>query len=63
MRQALQLLQRAHSLKADPEIAAHLAEVLWMLERRDEARRLLRESKNQHPDNDVLRATLQKLQP
>lgn len=61
--QARELLERAHALKADPEIAAHLAEVLWVLERRDEADRLLREASQQHPDNDVLRNTLRKLQP
>jgi len=63
LQQARELLERAHSLKADPEIAAHLAEVLWTLERRDEASRLLREASQQHPDNDALRNTLRKLQP
>ncbi|MCK6411625.1 MAG: tetratricopeptide repeat protein [Azonexus sp.] len=60
---ARELLERAHALKADPEIAAHLAEVLWVLNHRDEASRLLREASQQHPDNDVLRNTLRKLQP
>ncbi|MGH8584216.1 MAG: tetratricopeptide repeat protein [Gammaproteobacteria bacterium] len=31
-------LRRAFALRADPEVAAHLGEVLWMLGERDEAR-------------------------
>ena len=61
--QALQTLQTAYRIKADPEIAAHLAEVLWSLNRKAEARRLLKEAASQNPDNDVLADAIKKLQP
>ncbi len=60
---ARQTLEKAYGLKADPEIAAHLGEVLWTLGRRDEALRLLRTAAAQHPDNEVLTGTLKKLAP
>lgn len=61
--EALQTLERAYSLKADPEIAAHLGEVLWQLGRRDEARRILREAAKKHPENEVLAGTLKRFLP
>ena len=61
--QALQTLQTAYRIKADPEIAAHLAEVLWSLNRKAEAQRLLKEAASQNPDNDVLADAIKKLQP
>ena len=61
--EALQTLERAYSLKADPEIAAHLGEVLWQLGRRDEARRILRDAAKKHPENEVLAGTLKKFLP
>ena len=60
---ALQTLQGAYRIKADAEIAAHLAEVLWHKGRQDEARRLLEETARRHPDHSVVSRTLQKLQP
>src|SRR5690606_24161735 len=38
--QAEQYLRRAHMLRPDPEIAAHLGEVLWVAGRHDEARQI-----------------------
>ena len=61
--EALQTLERAYSLKADPEIAAHLGEVLWQLGRRDEARRILRDAAKKHPENEVLAGTLKRFLP
>ncbi len=61
--QALQTLQTAYRIKADPEIASHLAEVLWSLNRKAEAQRLLKEASSQNPDNEVLADTIKKLQP
>lgn len=51
---AASYLQRALSIRADPEIAAHLGEVLWMLGRQDDAARTWREAQKAHPDNEVL---------
>jgi tetratricopeptide (TPR) repeat protein len=61
--EALQTLERAYSLKNDGEIAAHIGEVLWALERKDEARRVLREAAKRHPENEALAAVIKKLLP
>ena len=58
---ALGHLERAYKLRADPEIAAHLGEVLWSLERRDDANRLLDAALAAHPDNTMLRDTAARL--
>lgn len=39
---ALEFLRRAYQLNPDPEIAAHLSEVLWAAGQRDEAKNLAR---------------------
>jgi outer membrane biogenesis lipoprotein LolB/tetratricopeptide (TPR) repeat protein len=51
---ALSYLQRAYSQRPDAEIAAHLGEVLWMLGRKHEAQRILREAQKKDPANEVL---------
>lgn len=58
---ALVYLQRAYAMRSDPEIAAHLGEVLWSLDRRDEASAIWNEALREHPDNDVLGKTVQRL--
>ncbi|MBU1645384.1 MAG: tetratricopeptide repeat protein [Gammaproteobacteria bacterium] len=60
---ALDALQRAFAIRSDPEIAAHLGEVLWTLNRRDEAARIWAEANKAHPGNEVLTATIKRLQP
>jgi tetratricopeptide (TPR) repeat protein len=59
--EALRLLRRAYAARPDPEIAAHLGEVLWALDQRDEARRIWLEAKGRDATNDVLRETLARL--
>lgn len=59
---ALQYLQRAYALRADPEIAAHLGEVLWSLGRKDDAARTWREAALAHPENEVLAKVIKKFQ-
>ena len=56
--EALGYLKRAHALRPDPEIAAHLGEVLWMSGQRDEARALLSEVLKTHPKNEILQNTI-----
>lgn len=63
LKEALQTLERAYTIKADPEIAAHLGEVLWSLERKDEAKSLLREAARKNPENEVLAGVIKKLLP
>lgn len=60
---ALDYLQRSFAKREDPEIAAHLGEVLWMMGRKDEARRLLLDLQKKHPKNEVLAETVRKLNP
>jgi tetratricopeptide (TPR) repeat protein len=60
---ALAHLERAYAQRADPEIAAHLGEVLWMLGRKDEARSLWRESQKKYPANEELAAAVKKFIP
>ena len=56
--EALVQLRRAYSMQKDPEIASHLAEVLWAGGERDEARRLFREALELDPDNRSLQRAL-----
>jgi tetratricopeptide (TPR) repeat protein len=58
---ALAHLERAYAMRKDAEIAAHLGEVLWSVERRDEARRIFAEALAAHPDNSLLKDTAQRL--
>ncbi|MCL2160604.1 MAG: tetratricopeptide repeat protein [Betaproteobacteria bacterium] len=58
---ALEYLQQAHTLRADPEISAHLGEVLWRLNRADEARSVLDDAKAKHPGNATLQETIRRL--
>jgi tetratricopeptide (TPR) repeat protein len=54
-------LERAYKARPDPEIAAHLGEVLWAQGRRDEAGKLWQASLQTHPRNEVLLETLRRL--
>lgn len=58
--EALVALQRAYSLQKDAEIAAHLAEVLWVVGRRDEARTYFEEARRLDPANRALQRALEK---
>ena len=59
--EALRLLRGAYQSRPDPEIAAHLGEVLWVSGRREEAKRVWREARSRDSTNDVLRETLARL--
>jgi tetratricopeptide (TPR) repeat protein len=56
-------LERAYKARPDPEIAAHLGEVLWARGQRDEAGKLWQTSLQAHPQNEVLLETLRRLKP
>lgn len=57
---ALTELQRAYALQKDPEIAAHVGEVLWALGRRVEALRYFDEARKLDPESRALQRALQK---
>ncbi|BCO29228.1 beta-barrel assembly-enhancing protease [Rhodoferax lithotrophicus] len=58
---ALKLLQTAFKDKPDAEIAAHLGEVLWTLNRQMEAQDIWREGLKLNPSNETLINTLTRL--
>ena len=59
--EALRLLRGAYKSRPDPEIAAHLGEVLWASGQREEARKVWAEGRKRDSANDVLRETLARL--
>lgn len=54
------MLRRAFAANPDPEIAAHLGEVLWMCGDKDEARKIWQDSLEDHPGNALLQAVIKK---
>jgi tetratricopeptide (TPR) repeat protein len=60
---ALTHLQRAYAIRPDPEIAAHLGEVLWALGRRDEAKKTWQDAAEAHPGNAVLADVIKRFVP
>lgn len=58
--EALVQLRRAYTLQKDPEIAAHIGEVLWMTGSKEEARKYFDESRKLDPENRSLRRALSK---
>jgi len=57
---ALHYLQKAYQINPDPEIGAHLGEVLWALERRDEAKQLWREVIKKTKKGDRIRELVER---
>jgi predicted Zn-dependent protease len=58
--EALVELRRAFILQKDPEIAAHIAEVLWVTGNQEEARRFFDEARKLDPKNRSLQRALEK---
>ncbi|MGE0100239.1 MAG: tetratricopeptide repeat protein [Hydrogenophaga sp.] len=59
---ALSILQAAYAKRPDPEIAAHLGEVLWSQGQREQALKIWREGLLLASDNETLQGTLKRLQ-
>ena len=57
--EALVHLRRAYTLEKDPEIAAHIGEVLWVTGQKEEAAKFFRESQKLKPDNRSLKRALE----
>ena len=57
---AADFLRKAYAVQADPEIAAHLGEVLWKQGKLEEAKKLWASALKDFPENDVLLATTKK---
>ena len=58
---SLKALRRAYEKQADPEIAAHLGEVLWVKGERDEARRVWEQGRKKDAKNKALLETIRRL--
>lgn len=59
--EARALLEKAFKKVQDPEIAAHLGEVLWTMGDKDEARRIWDEALARDPEHRVLKETMERL--
>jgi tetratricopeptide (TPR) repeat protein len=59
--ESLDYLNRAYALKTDPEIAAHLGEVLWAMGRQGEARSTWQSSLKDNPGHEALMQVIQRL--
>jgi tetratricopeptide (TPR) repeat protein len=58
-----EFLKRAFAANPDPEIAAHLGEVLWAQGNKEEAKKIWQAAIKANPENDVLRAAIKKFIP
>ncbi|HEY1327701.1 MAG TPA: tetratricopeptide repeat protein [Casimicrobiaceae bacterium] len=61
LQEAEDYLRRALAQRTDPEIAAHLGEVLWQKGDRDTARAIWQPQLESNPDNAVLKETIRRL--
>jgi tetratricopeptide (TPR) repeat protein len=61
LEEAEQYLRQALERDNNPEIAAHLGEVLWVLERQEEALSIWNDALSVQPENEVLIETMQRL--
>lgn len=60
---ALHYLEKARAKKDDPEVAAHIGEVMWTMGRQDEARQIWQEAQKKHPENEALIEVIKKFLP
>ena len=60
--EATDYLRTAYSKLQEPDVAAHLGEVLWLTGKQAEARALLQDALKKHPDEAVLLDVMKRLQ-
>lgn len=60
---SVEFLKRAFAANPDPEIAAHLGEVLWKRGDKDGARKVWADSAKANPDNEALKAVMKRFVP
>ena len=61
--EALEYLQQAMALRADPAIAAHLGEVLWAVGQQRRARQVWEQAREEDPDHEELLKTIEQYSP
>jgi Flp pilus assembly protein TadD len=59
-KEGLDFLQRAYTKRPDPEIAAHIGEVLWARGQKQDAEKVWRDASKGSPDNELLQATMKR---
>jgi tetratricopeptide (TPR) repeat protein len=60
--ESLKLLENAYKVFPDPEVAAHLGEVLWQTGQHDKARDIWQEGLKKQPTSKIINDTLDRLQ-
>ena len=60
---SLAYFEQAYAKRDDPEIAAHISEVLWALGRKADAQSLLKTALEKYPGNDILVEAVKKFAP
>lgn len=60
---SVKMLRRAYAGNPDPEIAAHLGEVLWVRGDKEEAKKIWQDSLKANPGNAPLQAVIKKFDP
>ena len=60
---SVEFMRRAYAAFPDPEVAAHLGEVLWQQGAHEEAKNIWQDSLKKNPDNAVLQAVIKKFIP
>ncbi len=60
---AVEFLERARKIKDDPEVAAHLGEVLWVMGDKDAARNIWDSALKDKPNDQRLLDAIERLAP
>ena len=60
---SLKFMRRAYTVRPDPDIAAHLGEVLWIMGQQEEAKRVWQEASKKDPANEALLNTIKRFTP
>ena len=58
---SIEYLQRALAKRPDPEVAAHLGEVLWKTGQQDAANKIWRDALNDSPSNPMVTETMKRI--
>ena len=61
--ESVKMLRRAYAGNANPEIAAHLGEVLWVSGDKEEAKKIWQDSLKENSGNEQLQAVIKKFDP
>jgi len=59
-KEGLDFLQRAFEKRPDPEIAAHIGEVLWARGQKQDAEKIWRDASKGSPENELLQSTMKR---